>query len=84
MRRDYIAIALVSIVCLLVAPGCTHTTYTDPSGAQFSRTTVFSSQQLGDVKVTAGDKTLSIGTLNTTQAEATGALLGAALKAAGK
>ncbi|HEY1109138.1 MAG TPA: hypothetical protein VGE76_10915 [Opitutaceae bacterium] len=76
---------LAALLGLLASTGCTHTSYIDPAtGAKFTRTTVLSSQQIGDVKVKAGDKELSIGSYSTTQAEATGTLLGAALKAAAK
>jgi hypothetical protein len=72
-------LVLVSLLC-----GCTHVSYNDPSGAQFSSTSVMSSRQIGGVKVKAGDKELTLESLSSSQAEATGTILGAALKAANK
>lgn len=41
--------------------GCSHITYTDPSGAKFTSTTFLSSRTLKDASVTKGDTTVKIG-----------------------
>lgn len=51
------------LACLLLAAaaaGCTATTYTDPSGAKFTRTSFLSKQSIGKVDLKAGDKSLKI------------------------
>jgi len=73
---------LTALAISLALAGCTSTTYTDPTGAKFSRTTLLTNQQFGDVSMKAGDKTLTIGSYSNSHAEATGALIGAALKSA--
>lgn len=61
----------------LALAGCTTTSYTDPSGAQFSRTSFLNKQSIGKVDVKAGDKTLHIEGYSNEQTEVAVAVAGA-------
>ncbi len=72
---------LAAVLCLLFATACTSTTYTDPSGAKFSRTSFLNRQNIGKVSMQAGDKTLSIEGYSNDQTEIAAAVAGSVVKA---
>lgn len=79
MKNTIKIIALAAIAALFSA--CTSTTYTDPSGAKFSRVSFLNTQQAQKVEVHAGDKSLVIDGYTNQQAEVAGAVAGAVAKA---
>lgn len=69
------------IAALVALSGCTSTTYTDPSGAKFSRTSVLNRQSIGKVEMKAGDKSLTIEGYSNEQTEIAAAVAGSVAKA---
>jgi hypothetical protein len=76
--------AHLSLVLVALLSGCTHTTYTDPSGAKFSRTSFLNSQSVGRVEMRAGDKLLTMEGYASEQSQAAAAVVTAAVRAAVK
>lgn len=74
---------LILILAAIAAltSGCTSTTYTDPSGAKFSRVSFMNRQSIGKVEMTAGDKHLSIEGYSNEQTEAVVGVAGAVANA---
>lgn len=66
-----------ALVAAVLLAGCTTTTYIDPSGARFSRTSFLNRQSAGRVEVRAGDKTLVIEGYTNEQTETAAAVAGA-------
>lgn len=62
--------------------GCVYTSYTDPSGAKFSRIAVGSNQSAAEVTVKAGDKTMAMKGYTSEQTAAIDAAVTAAVRAA--
>ena len=77
---------LVPVLCVLslFVVGCTSTSYSDPSGAKFSRISLLNNQSVGEVTVKAGDKELTLKGYSSDQAQIAGAVVSAAVKAAVK
>lgn len=69
-------LTLAALACVAFS-GCTTTTYTDPNGAKFSRTSFLNRQNIGKVEMKAGDKTLSIEGYSNDQTEVAAAVAGA-------
>jgi hypothetical protein len=74
--------ALFLAVSAALLTGCTSTSYTDPSGAKFSRISVLNSQSIGKVDIKAGDKTLTIEGYSSEQAQIASAVVSAAVRSA--
>ncbi len=72
-----LAFALVLLALLPLFSGCTSTSYTDPSGAKFSRVSFLNRASVGKVVVKAGDKTLQIEGYSNVQTETAAAVAGA-------
>lgn len=66
----------------LVSSGCTSTSYTDPSGAKFSRISLLNSQAAQELTVKAGDKELTLKGYTSEQAAVASSVVSAAIKAA--
>ncbi len=66
---------------LVLATGCTSTTYKDPSGAEFSRVSFITRQTAGKVEVKAGDKSLVIEGYSNEQTEVAAAVASSVAKA---
>ncbi len=66
-----------------VLTGCTVTTYSDPSGAKFTRASLGTTQSIGAIRVeAAGDKkVLTVEGYTNEQAQVAGAVVEAAIKA---
>lgn len=82
-----ILVMIAGVTALLLGgclSGCTSTSYTDPSGAKFSRVSFLNNQSVGRVEVQAGDKKLTLESYNSQQTEFAAAVVGAAIKAGGK
>lgn len=77
MKTKIIILAALALACV----GCTSTSYTDPSGAKFSRVSFMNRQSIGKVEVKAGDKTLSIEGYSNEQTEIAAAVANAVAKA---
>lgn len=75
------ALALAAVAAALLT-GCTSTSYTDPSGAKFSRISLLNSQSVGKVEMKAGDKTLSLEGYSSEQAQVASAVVTAAVRSA--
>lgn len=79
---------LVPVLCVLslFAVGCTSTSYTDPSGAKFSRISVLNSQSVGKVEMKADEKSksLTLEGYTSEQAQIASSVVSAAVKAAVK
>lgn len=85
MKRS--PLCLLSAVAGLVLAGCTSTTYTDPSGAKFSRTSFLTKQSASKVEYSDGTKKLTLDGYSNEQTETAAAVAGAvasALAAKGK
>jgi hypothetical protein len=76
-RRLALAAAVLAGCCA----GCTTTTYRDPSGATFTRTSFLTKQAVGRVDVAAGDKKLTLEGYATEQTETAAAVAAAVTKA---
>ena len=74
-------ITILAAVAALALAGCTSTTYTDPSGAKFSRMSVLTKQSIGKVELKAGDKSLNLEGYSNEQTETAAAVAGAVAKA---
>lgn len=61
--------------------GCTSTSYRDQSGAEFSRVSFFTKQNIGKVELKAGDKQLSIEGYSNEQTEIAAAVASSVAKA---
>jgi hypothetical protein len=76
--------ALMIIAAILAAAafaGCTSTTYSDPSGATFKRSSFLNRQNIGKVEMKAGDKVLVIEGYSNEQTEIAAAVAGSVAKA---
>lgn len=71
---------LVAAVAALLSAGCTSTTYRE-GGAEFSRVSFFTKQNIGKVEMKAGDKSLSIEGYSNEQTEIAAAVAGSVAKA---
>ena len=72
---------LLALCALAALTGCTSTSYTDPSGASFKRTSFFNRQNVGKVEVKSGDKVLVIEGYQSEQAETAAAVASSVVKA---
>lgn len=78
---------LALLLCVLPASavflftGCTTTTYTDSTGAKFSRTSFLNRQSIGKVELKAADKSLTIEGYSNEQTEIAAAVAGSVAKA---
>ena len=76
-------VLLAALSCVAFGEaGCTLTTYTDPSGAKFSRLSVLNSQAVGKVEMRAGDKLLTLEGYNSNQTEMAAAVVSSAIRSA--
>jgi hypothetical protein len=75
---------LFILASLWLLCGCTLTTYTDPSGAKFSRWSLLNSQAVGKVEMRAGDKLLTLEGYQSNQTEMAAAVVASAVKAAAR
>lgn len=79
MKTTRLILVLAAVAAL--SAGCTSTTYTDPSGAKFSRVSFLTTQQAQKVEVHAGDKTLTLEGYSNQQTEVAAAVASAVAKA---
>ena len=79
-RLTSVLCLLFSVLCLLFT-ACTSTTFRDPSGAKFTRTSFLNRQSVGKVEVRAGDKSLTMEGYSNEQTEVAAAVAGAVAKA---
>lgn len=70
------------IVLAATLTGCTSTSYTDPTGAKFSRISFLNSQSVGEVSYSDSMKKLSIKGYQSEQTQVVDAAVTAAVKAA--
>lgn len=75
------AFAVAGLLALAVLTGCTSTTYTDPTGATFKRSSFLNRQNIGKVEMKAGDKSLVIEGYSNEQTEIAAAVAGSVAKA---
>lgn len=74
---------LLVLVSALLA-GCTHTSYQDTAGNKFSRTSFGTTQNIGKIQATAGDKSLVVEGYSNEAAQVASAVVSAAVSAAAK
>jgi len=76
------SLALISVA--LLCGGCTHTSYQDTAGNKFSRTSFGTTQNIGKIQATAGDKSLVVEGYSNESAQVASAVVSAAVSAAAK
>jgi len=70
------------LAAITLCSGCVYTSYTDPSGAKFSRVSLFGNQSVGEVSVKAGDKAMVLKGYTSEQTAAIDTAVTAAVRAA--